>query len=58
MDATASGVASLAGRETVSRSYRADDTALTAPSHGFGREHTPALEVPAKTCADGQVVWS
>jgi hypothetical protein len=58
MDATASGVASFAGRETVSRSSRADDTALTAFSHGFEGEHTPAVGFPAKTCADGQVVWS
>jgi hypothetical protein len=42
----------------VSNSSRADDTTLTASSHGFGREHTPVLEVPAKMCADGEVVWS
>jgi hypothetical protein len=49
MDATASGASSVAGRETVSKSSRAYDTALTASSHGFGREHTPALEA---TCED------
>src|SRR3954469_16784518 len=42
MDATASGAASLAGRETVSKGFRAYDTAPTASSHGFGCEHTPA----------------
>src|SRR3954471_11176622 len=49
MDATASGAASLAGRETVSTGFRAYDTAPTASSHGFGCEHTPALEA---TCED------
>jgi len=58
MDATASGASGIAGRETVSNCLRANDTAPTASSHGFGCEHTPALEVPARTCADGEVVWS
>jgi len=42
----------------VSDGLRAYDTAPTAPSHGFGGEHTPPLGFPAKTCADGEVVWS
>jgi hypothetical protein len=33
----------------VSDDLHADDTALTASSHGFGREHAPALEA---TCED------
>jgi hypothetical protein len=33
----------------VSNGLRANDTAPTASSHGFGREHTPALE---ETCED------
>nr|AWM00377.1 hypothetical protein CIT40_10260 [Bradyrhizobium amphicarpaeae] len=37
---------------------RAYDPAPTASSHGFGGEHTPPLGFPARTCADGQVVWS
>ncbi|MBB4256182.1 hypothetical protein GGD64_000176 [Bradyrhizobium sp. CIR3A] len=49
MDATASGASSIAGRETVSKALRAYDTAPTASSHGFGREHAPALEA---TCED------
>ncbi|OSI30357.1 hypothetical protein BST67_31965 [Bradyrhizobium canariense] len=42
----------------VSNGLRACDTMPKASSHGFGCEHTPALEVPARTCADEQVVWS
>jgi hypothetical protein len=63
MDATASGARSVAGRESLEwvlreQRLRADDTALTASSHGLDGERTPAVENPAKTCADGQVVWS
>ena len=35
-----------------------DDTALTASSKGLDGERTRAAEGPARTCADGQVVWS
>src|SRR5215831_5798033 len=63
MDATASGANGVAGRESPRRVLREqrlsrDDTALTASSHGFRGERTPAFEGPAKMCADGQVVWS
>ena len=58
MDATASGAIGIAGRDTVSNGSCAYDLALTASSHGFGSEHTPPLGFPAKTCADGEVVWS
>ncbi|NYG49602.1 hypothetical protein GGD67_007101 [Bradyrhizobium sp. IAR9] len=34
------------------------DTALTASSNGLDGERTPAVENPAKMCADGEVVWS
>jgi hypothetical protein len=43
---------------SVSKGFRVNDTALTASSHGLDGEHTPALEDPAETCADGEVVWS
>jgi hypothetical protein len=46
------------GLTSVSNGPRANDTTLTASSHGFEGEHTPAFEFPAKTCADGEVVWS
>ncbi len=42
----------------VSNCLRANDTTSTACSHGRDGEHTPAVEVPAKTCADGEVVWA
>lgn len=58
MDATASGVIGIAGRDTVTNGSRANDTTLTASSHGFGGEHTPPPGFPARTCADGEVVWS
>ncbi len=48
MDATASGATGIAGRDTVSNCLRANDTALTASSHGFGGEHTPPLESPSE----------
>ena len=34
------------------------DTAMTASSNGLDGERTPAVENPARTCADGEVVWS
>ncbi len=62
MDATASGASGIAGRlpfgDSVSSGFRADDTTLTASLPGFDGEHTPAVECPAETCADGEVVWS
>ena len=48
----------LQGGLAVSNDLHADDTTLTASSYGFGREHAPAPGIPAKTCADEQVVWS
>ena len=42
----------------MSKGCRANDTALAASSHGLDGEHTPAVENPAETCADGEVVWS
>src|ERR1700751_5726623 len=60
VDATASGASGVAGRLSGREraSFRVNDPALTASSHGFDGEHTPVVEVPAKMCADGEVVWS
>ena len=49
MDATASGARSVAGRESLEwvlreQRLRADDTTLTASSHGLDGERTPAAE--------------
>jgi hypothetical protein len=48
----------LQGGETREQLQARYDTALTASSNGLDGERTPAVEDPAMTCADGEVVWS
>ena len=48
----------LQGGDPVSSSKARYDTALTASLNGLDGERTPAVENPARMCADGEVVWS